>query len=126
MQFERNFDKKDAKFCGPYYSVNNNETRERLAILNHWNEMTDKHSLIIPKGAIFVVGIAGKQVDPESKNTLPGGAWQVYFNYEHGLREAIKLQYIDTKKKEMDKSINDFYRKNRKCFLDHVGIVLEP
>ena len=88
--------------------------------------MTDKHFLQIPKGAIFVVGIAEQKYDEKKKINLPGGAWQVYFNSENGLNHIVNLQYKDTKKGEMDKSINDFYRKNLKCFMDHAEGVLKP
>ena len=81
--------------------------------------MERNECLQIPKGAIFVVGIVEQKYDEKKKINLPGGAWQVYFNSENGLNHIVNLQYKDTKKGEMDKSINDFYRKNLKCFMDH-------
>ena len=123
MQFERDYDNKKAKYCGPYYSLSKGETRERQAIKEEWNEMSEKHALHIPKGAYFVVGVAGPQ--EEKGKTLPGGGWQVYFNIQQGSNELINLQYKDTKKKDMDKHVNDFYRKNHQWLLDHTEGVLK-
>jgi hypothetical protein len=104
----RRYDGRTANKYGQYWTLedfnNSWSTRFDLALLNEWNKMTEKTTIIVPPCIKFFVGKIGPQEE------APGGSLQVFIPRDY-LNDIIGMQSLLEYNRDSWKVLTPQYKK---------------